>query len=145
MCRSCTVVVSKVSFPKFVDGHEWTEWKQRNGVFSYWIHCKNFKLTGTVCCEIPVYKHGACDSDVPCCGSSKCNAGCTLSPSAFGESLWRELPEMKLGECDSTLLPRALNPREVSARRGCTDKSENKVYVGEDCSHVCWLKWVGLK
>ncbi len=29
------------------------------------------------------------------------NAGCTLSPSAFGESLERELPEMKLGECNS--------------------------------------------
>ncbi len=29
------------------------------------------------------------------------------------------------------------------ARRACTDKSENKARVGEGCSHVCWLKWVG--
>ncbi len=27
-------------------------------------------------------------------------AGCTLSPSAFGESLERELPETRLGACD---------------------------------------------
>ncbi len=30
-----------------------------------------------------------------------CNAGCTLLPSAFGESLGRKLPETRLGEYDS--------------------------------------------
>ncbi len=45
----------------------------------------------------------------------------------------------------STLLPRALNPREARARRGHTDESENKTRVGEGYSHACWLKWVGLK
>ncbi len=30
-----------------------------------------------------------------------CNAGCTLLLSAFGESLRRELPETRLGQCDS--------------------------------------------
>ncbi len=68
-----------------------------------------------------------------------CDAGCTLSPSAFGESLKRELPETRLGECDSTFLPSALNPWETRARRGCTDESENKARVGEGCSHVCWF------
>ncbi len=45
----------------------------------------------------------------------------------------------------STLLPRALNPREAKARRGRTDESANKARAGEGCSHVCWLKWEGLK
>ncbi len=56
------------------------------------------------------------------------NAGCTLSPRTFGESLGRELPETRLDECDSL-----------------QDQSENKVRVGEGSSHACWLKWVGLK
>ncbi len=46
-------------------------------------------------------------------------AGCTLSPSAFGESLERELPETGRVRL-STLLPRALNfgaQHEATARR----------------------------
>ncbi len=39
------------------------------------------------------------------------------------ECIWRELPVTTLSECDSTLLPRALNPREAKARRGRIDES----------------------
>ncbi len=56
-------------------------------------------------------------------------AGCTLSPSAFGESLGRELPKTRLGECDSLHSCRELSIHEARARRGRTDESENKAHV----------------
>ncbi len=45
-------------------------------------------------------------------------------------SIGQELLETRLGECDSTLLPRALKPQEARARRGYTDESNNKTRVG---------------
>ncbi len=45
------------------------------------------------------------------------NAGCTLSPSAFGKSLGLELPEMRLGECDSLHSCRELSNLACDTRR----------------------------
>ncbi len=73
------------------------------------------------------------------------DTGCTLLLSAFGGSQAKVACYETRRERLSTLLLTALNPREVRARQGCTDESENKARVGEGCSHVCRLKWVGLK
>ncbi len=74
---------------------------------------------------ITLFKKETCKSDISvvCTLTAISYASCTLSPSAFGESLGKELPEKRLSECDSTLLPRALNPREARARRRRTDES----------------------
>ncbi len=44
-------------------------------------------------------------------------ASCTLSPSAFGESLGQELPEMRLGECNSLHSCRELSILAHDTRR----------------------------
>ncbi len=45
------------------------------------------------------------------------HAGCTLSPSAFGESLGWELPEMRLGKCNSLHSCRELSILVRNSRR----------------------------
>ncbi len=51
------------------------------------------------------------------CAHARYNAGCTLSSSAFGESLEREFPETRLGECDPLHSCRELSILVCDTRR----------------------------
>ncbi len=73
----------------------------------------------------PYVRHQQFDSYIETCHSGgtpaspfqKCNADCTLLPSAFGESLGWELLETRLGQCDSLHSCRELSVSAADTRR----------------------------
>ncbi len=68
--------------------------------------------------------------------TKKCHAGYTLSPSAFGESLGRELPETRLGKCDSLH-----SCQELSILARDTRRQPGETRDPLACAHGPLKKW----
>ncbi len=50
-------VVSKVSFPKFVYGQEWTEWNQINGKSKFWVAGYTIKISSRMVQYVARYQY----------------------------------------------------------------------------------------